>query len=135
MNVLYAFLMCFSVAYGLTCYSCHSTLDWDDCEKTKVNDACPDGFDRCVKASYSGKADSSKGFIKQCSSPVACNKTDLCNSLGSSIDKCNVYCCEGDLCNGAKVPLVSTNHGKSPGNEVVVSTFLILTCALVAFFR
>ena len=86
---------------------------------------CPAGSDSCGKIHYSGKVKDVplEGFVKACAVKSACNK-DLCKATGQAgidIDDCTVDCCEGDLCNGAKVPMVSA--------------FLLLACALLAFFR
>ena len=85
---------------------------------------CTSGYDSCGKIYFDGKVAGTgvEGYGKSCAIKSGCNK-DLCKAMqaGIAIDKCEVNCCQGDLCNGAKVPLVSA--------------FLILACALLAFFR
>ena len=110
--------------YGLKCYKCASAKSWDDCEKNKEEMTCTSGYDSCGKIYFDGKVAGTgvEGYGKSCTIKSGCNK-DLCKAMqaGIAIDKCEVNCCQGDLCNGAKVPLVSA--------------FLILACALLAFFR
>ena len=111
--------------YGLKCYKCFALSNWDDCEKDRVETTCLPGFDSCGKVFFDGKVGglSFKSYYKDCSVKAGCNN-DQCKALaqaGATIDDCEVSCCEGDLCNGAKVPLVSA--------------FLLWACALLAFFR
>lgn len=117
------FLPLFFTGYGLECYKCASAKSWDDCEKNKEKMSCPSGYDSCGKIYFDGKVAGTgvEGYGKSCSFKSGCNK-DLCKAMrvGITIDKCEVNCCQGDLCNGAKVPLVSA--------------FLIVACALLAFF-
>lgn len=117
------FLPLFFTGYGLECYKCASAKSWDDCEKNKEKMSCPSGYDSCGKIYFDGKVAGTgvEGYGKSCSIKSGCNK-DLCKAMrvGITIDKCEVNCCQGDLCNGAKVPLVSA--------------FLIVACALLAFF-
>ena len=85
---------------------------------------CPASADRCGKAEIAGKSDgvSATSYGKGCAVSSACSHTsDLCKKADPSvkITDCEVYCCEGDLCNGAKVQ--------------VVSAIMLLACALVAF--
>lgn len=118
------FLPLFFTGYGLKCYKCTSAKSWDDCDKNKEEMSCTSGFDSCGKIYFDGKVAGTgvEGYGKTCAIKSSCNK-DACKAMqaGITIDKCEVNCCQGDLCNGAKVPLVSA--------------FLILACALLAFFR
>ena len=111
--------------YGLQCYKCSVLTSWDDCDKNKVNTTCLPGFDSCrkvfVDAEVSGVT--FKTYIKDCTIKAGCSD-DQCKALaqaGAKVNDCKIDCCEGDLCNGAKVPLVSA--------------FLLWACALLAFFR
>ncbi|XP_020600598.1 lymphocyte antigen 6 complex locus protein G6d-like [Orbicella faveolata] len=120
-----AFLLCISVGYGLKCYQCITLKDWDDCDKTEVT--CARGADRCAKALVTGKQGeaSVSVYAKGCSLSSTCNadKSELCKSSDPkvSVTECEINCCSGDLCNGAKVPMVSV--------------FMLLACVLAAFLR
>ena len=86
---------------------------------------CPSGFDSCYKVYFDGKVGdaSVEGFQKLCGLKSACNDK-FCKTIGqmgATINKCEINCCDGDLCNGAKVSMVSV--------------FMLLACVLVAFFR
>ena len=63
-------------------------------------------------------------FVKSCAKKKNCNK-DGCKSvaqeLSMKLKDCDVNCCDTDLCNGAKVTMVSS--------------FLFLACVVVANFR
>ena len=54
---------------------------------------------------------------------VTVDSSEMCMSDDPSvkITKCDISCCNGDLCNGGKVP--------------VVSAIVLLACALVAALR
>ena len=109
--------------YGLKCYQCQSDKSWDDCTKKEVD--CPAVTDiTCVKAFGEGKVAgaSSKGFIKGCFLKSLCNN-DFCKKQlpGVTFSKCDINCCDSDLCNGAKVPMMST--------------LLLFACVIVAFRR
>ena len=111
--------------YGLKCYKCTSGKSWDDCEKNKEEIVCSPHQDSCGKFYMDGKLVSGtgvEGYGKECAIKSNCTK-DLCEVLtvDTTIDNCEVNCCQADLCNGAKVPLVSA--------------FFILACALLTFFR
>lgn len=115
------------VGYGLKCYVCASAKDWASCDESKKEFTCPAGLDSCGKVYYDAKVGdlSLEAYGKLCTVKSACSD-DLCKAQaggqsGITIDKCKVDCCQDDLCNGAKVPLVSA--------------FLLLACAVVALFR
>ena len=86
---------------------------------------CPAVTDiNCVKAYGEGKVEgaSSKGFIKGCFVKSLCNNDFYKKQLpGVTFSKCDINCCDSDLCNGAKVPMMST--------------LLLFACVLVAFLR
>ena len=109
--------------YGLKCYHCQSDKSWDDCTKKEVD--CPAVTDiTCVKAYGEGKVEgaSSKGFIKGCFVKSLCNNDFYKKQLpGVTFSKCDINCCDSDLCNGAKVPMMST--------------LLLFACVLVVFRR
>ena len=87
---------------------------------------CPIGSNRCVKAHAEGAVQDVSGSVynKGCTPSSACDE-DNCKPFvpfdHSTISKCELSCCSGDLCNGAKVPMISVS--------------MLLVCALVAFFR
>ena len=115
------------LGYGLKCYQCLTLKDWDDCDKTKTEDTCVGGADRCGKVLVTGKQGgvSISVYAKGCSLSSACDaaKSKLCKSSDPtvSVTECEINCCSGDLCNGAKVPMVSA--------------IILLACVLVAFLR
>ncbi|CAH3154824.1 unnamed protein product, partial [Porites lobata] len=131
----------FFTGYGLKCYKCTSAKSWDDCDKNKEEMSCTSGFDSCGKIYFDGKVAGTgvEGYGKTCAIKSSCNK-DACKAMqaGITIDKCEVNCCQGDLCNGAKVPLRHVTCCKSDlcnGAKVpMVSALLLLACALAAFF-
>lgn len=115
---------CFT-GYSLKCYKFTTLKDWDDCETKKVETSCASGSDSCGTIFLDGEVAgvSLKTYYKDCTVKAGCNK-DLCKQLGqtgATIKDCEVDCCEGDLCNGAKV--------------LLVSAILLLACAFLAFFR
>ncbi|XP_078356801.1 uncharacterized protein LOC144641626 [Oculina patagonica] len=122
-----AFLLCISIGYGLKCYQCYTTTSWEECDSNKKEVTCASGLDRCGKAYVSGKSDvgSVAIYVKGCGDSSACDAdtSDLCKSSDPSVKvDCDINCCSGDLCNGAKVPNM-------------VSAFMLLACALAAFLR
>lgn len=118
-----AILLCISVGYGLKCYKCVSTKSWDDCEDVKEEMTCPSGFDRCIKgyAKVKGDGASVEGFEKGCSTAALCENTDKLEFCKGEDRECKINCCSGDLCNAAALQLVST--------------FALITCALVALLH
>ena len=116
------------VGRGIKCYQCISLKSWDGC--IPENDTeCASGLDSCVKFEVDGESQgvSTKAFYKGCALKSACND-DICKAQAPSvtIKKCDVSCCQSDLCNEVN----EVNEAKVP----IVSSFLFLTCALVAFF-
>ena len=113
--------------YGLKCYTCASAKDWETCDKDRKEITCASQFDSCAKVYLDGKVSgvSVESFAKSCGLKSACDPDKVCKAmaqaLGGTVNKCEVNCCDGDLCNGAKVPMISA--------------FILLACALVAFFR
>ncbi|XP_078356802.1 uncharacterized protein LOC144641627 [Oculina patagonica] len=124
---VFSFLLCISIGYGLQCYQYYSTKSWVDFDSNKKEVTCPSSLNRCGKAFVSGKRDEASfaRYVKGCGDSLECHAdtSELCNSSDPSvkITECDIYCCSGDLCNGAKVP--------------VVSAIMLLACALVAFLR
>ena len=119
----------FFTGYGLKCYQCVSAKGWDDCATNEKEVECStfgSQYNRCGKAFVDGKvADVSvAAYGKGCIPSSVCSQKS-CKAFvqdpSTTINKCELDCCEGDLCNGAKVPMVSA--------------FVLLTCALVAFLR
>ena len=113
--------------HGLQCYHCVSTKSWDDCASIQKKVACDSGKETCANIHYHSKsgdlAMSEERYARKCSAKSACGNEELCKAFapkGATIKKCKVNCCEGNLCNGARVPLASA--------------ILLLACALSAFF-
>ena len=108
------------------CYHCVSTKSWDDCASIQKVVACDSGNETCANIHYhstSGDlAMSVESYARKCSAKSAYDNEELCKEFapkGATIKKCKVNCCEGKLCNGARVPLASV--------------ILLLACALLAF--
>ncbi|CAH3140021.1 unnamed protein product, partial [Porites lobata] len=110
--------------YALKCYQCASLKSWDDCKNSALQVNCSDSQDRCGKAVIKAESSvsSAEGFAKGCLESSECS-ADTCKGIYPSvkITKCEINCCKGDLCNGAKVPMVSA--------------IMLLSCAIVAFAR
>ena len=112
---------------GLHCYHCVSTKSWDDCASIQKVVACGAGKETCANIHYHSKAGdlamSVEGYARICIAKSACGNEELCKAIapnGATIKKCKVNCCQGNLWNGARVPLTSA--------------ILLLACALSAFF-
>ena len=113
------------LVYGLKCYECVSTKGWDDCAEIKTEKECPSFADRCGKYKVEGTSGqmSAAVFAKGCATKIQCDKDDkseLCKLSGPKGNvNCKVDCCQGNLCNGAKV--------------LTVSGVLLLACTLLTF--
>ncbi|CAH3023070.1 unnamed protein product [Porites evermanni] len=126
MKILFglAFLLCISVGYALKCNTCLSLKSWDDCKNNTIQFTCLDSQDRCGKADIKAEnpVAAVEVFAKACATSSECSAR-YCKSIYPSvkITKCEIDCCEGDLCNGAKVPMVSA--------------IMLLACAIATFAR
>ena len=95
--------------YGLKCYQCLSTKSWDDCASNKIEATCSSNQYTCGQFFLDGNAGniSTKFFHTSCAVKSACNQ-DLCkrtpSQQGIALNKCEVDCCDNDLCNEPKVP-------------------------------
>lgn len=126
-SFVFALILCISLGYchdHKSCYYCRSKNGWDDCSSKMEEITCSAEEDACAKLYFEGKLNYTdiKGYVKDCSVKSACNQ-DLCKTLlpsGATFNKCDVHCCEGDLCNAATAGATVT----------LVSAFLIL----LAFF-
>lgn len=103
-----------------------SSKGWDECDNIKKELTCPSDDDRCIKAYAEGKSAAAPVSVygKGCHTKALCDKKSCEGIIQDSsvkISKCEINCCAGDLCNGAKVPMVSAT--------------MLLACALAAFFR
>ena len=118
-------LLLWFAGHAIKCYQCQSPKSWDTCVPGN-NTACASPLDSCVKFKIEGELGglNVKYFYKGCALKTSCNQ-DGCKvveqSLKMKLTTCDVDCCETDLCNGAKLPLVSS--------------FLFWACALVSNFR
>ena len=103
-----------------------SVKSWDDClqKKSTKEVTCLDSQDGCakvyVKAEISGVT--TEAFGKGCATSSDYSEKN-CKKIvpPGKIIKCEIDCCKKDLCNGAKVPMVSA--------------IILLSCAIIAFGR
>ena len=118
-------LLLWFAGHAIRCYQCVSTKSWDDCVPGK-DTACASPLNSCAKVKLEGEKEGRNMifFAKSCDEKQSCNK-DNCKSAAQNLNMtfkdCDVNCCDTDLCNGAKVTMVSS--------------FLFLACVLVANFR
>ena len=117
------------IGRGIKCYRCDSETSWDGCVPGN-NTECAAGLDSCVKFEVQGEFQgvTKKYFYKGCTLKSRCTD-EVCKLVippSVTIQKCDVSCCQSDLCNGAN----GANGAKVP----LVSGFLFLACTLVAFF-
>ena len=102
-----------------------SVKSWDDCKKKSTKEVtCLDSQDRCAKvyakAEISGVT--TEAFVKGCATSSDCSEKNCKKIVPSGkIIKCEIDCCKKDLCNEAKVPMVSA--------------IILLSCAIIAFAR
>ena len=118
-------LLLWFAGHAIKCYQCKSPKSWDTCVPGN-NTACASPLDSCVKFKIEGELGglNVKYFYKGCALKTSCNQDGckvVAQILKMKLTTCDVDCCETDLCNGAKLPMVSS--------------FLFLACALVANFR
>ena len=110
----------------MKCYKCFSTKSWDDCVPGNDTACTSPQLNSCLKVKLEGEKEGKNinVFVKSCDEKKNCYK-DNCKSAAQKqnikFKDCDVNCCDTDLCNGAKVTMVSS--------------FLFLACALVADFR
>ena len=106
------FVCLYFLGYALKCNRCFSGVSWDDCKHTAKQVNCSDTQDRCGarEVKYKSSDVAVIMFSKGCVSSPTCSEK-YCKSFKSSrslkITKCKLDCCKGDLCNGAKVPMVT----------------------------
>ena len=115
----------FLTGHGLKCYQCLTTKGWDDCKSIQKEVNCRPGTDTCGKGLVGRKSGgvSISAYGKGCTVSSECNTKSLCKHSDPTVTftECAIYCCSDDLCNGAKIPMVSA--------------IMLLTCVLVAFLR
>ena len=105
---------------------CLSRYGWDDCKDKVKTLFCSSYGDRCGKAVMEMKSfgRATEFYGKSCTTSEECSQRK-CDSLtmGSSatVTKCDIHCCNDDLCNGAQVSMVST--------------ILLLACSILAFVK
>ena len=109
----------FFPGYALKCYQCFSYKSWDDCKDSTIQVNCSNNQNLCGKENVKGGI--LDLYAKGCANSSVCIPNCQKRNPSVKITKCEVDCCKGDLCNGAKVPMVSA--------------IMLLSCAIVAFAR
>ena len=110
----YVFVV-FSLVISLKCNECNSADSWDKCTNEEVT--CPSGVNQCMKV-YD-KYGETKVYARSCSIKVYCDKENnpVCKAAkGISGAKCEITCCDKDLCNA--------------GSATKISGIVLLACAL-----
>ena len=95
----------FLAGYGIVCYKCITRNGWDDCANKTVT--CPSAADRCFKAHLQVTVNGSSTAVygKSCVPSFQCDPDSFppCmpddNDTSTTLTKCNLHCCAGDLCN------------------------------------
>ena len=109
-------ILVFIEAHELKCYTCSSTKSWEDCESTQSKKTCPEGQERCTKASteYNG----TKSYSKDCLGEASCDNKDayLRDCKAAQNSSCILTCCPGELCNR--------------GTKHAMGVFLLVTCVV-----
>lgn len=106
--VLILFL-CFNFGYGLRCYSCESSKSWTDCSRVGQLVICNPGNDRCIKATRTENSDGKSTALYK----KGCHTAEWCR-LGYTFSfckgkrRCEVDCCNDNLCNMAAIPVASS---------------------------
>ena len=108
--------VCFpSLAEALQCYFCYNLVSWDDCDKDRVKQTCAPGLDKCAKVYAKGIREV---FGRGCESSYQCSSKSACEISG--LTKCEIHCCDGNLCNGSQ--------------SKMASAFVLTACAVLAKF-
>ena len=113
---LYIYLFFIFLAEALQCYSCTSSTSWDNCDSNRIEGTCQAGLTKCAKVYAKGNG--REVFVRGCESSYQCSTKTGCNIAG--VEKCDVYCCDGNLCNGSQ--------------KKMASAFVLTACALLAMF-
>ena len=119
-------LLLWFAGHAIKCYQCKSLKSWDACVPGNDTLCHERGQNNCLKVKIEGEKEGKNMnfFAKSCAEKKNCNK-DGCKSAAEGLKMkfkdCDVNCCDTNLCNGAKVTMVSS--------------FVFLACALVANFR
>ena len=111
---LFVFFSFLITGYGLKCYQCLSTMSWDDCASNKKEQNCPSGTDTSAKifserTTGNFSATTHKMYASTCGIKSLCNQ-NLCKTIDRqrfTVNKCEVDCCDDDLCNEPKVSLMN----------------------------
>ena len=110
----FSILKSFFIGNALQCRSCFALNSWENCDKVQFTMTCPPGYDRCGKGyvEREGTGIHIKGYSRGCMNAKQCNPAtnNACNLDDGStkVTKCDIYCCHGSMCNGTKLPMVST---------------------------
>ena len=122
---LMKFIIAIFAASAIKCYTCASKKDVAECNAQQKEQDCGGSFDRCAKISLDFKVANieTKMYTKGCSTKAVCDGGNDLYKNCKKIDgaKCDLSCCEGDLCNG--------------GTAQVVSVFLMVACALMVLLH
>ena len=116
----------FFTGCALKCEMCLSAYGWDDCKNKVKTLFCSSHDNRCGKAVMEMKrfGRATEFYGKSCTTLEECSQRK-CDSLkmgsSSTVTKCDIHCCNGDMCNGAQVSMVST--------------ILLLACSILAFVK
>lgn len=120
-HLIILFFGVFSGKAPLQCYMCNNDISFEECTYYQSNGTCKPNEDRCMKAMWDiGTIGSiSTGYIKGCTTKDLCKKEahKICNST-DGYAMCEVYCCEGNLCNSA---------GSNLPSILVVSILVLLS--------
>lgn len=116
MKTLFFIILTVLITNGntLQCRSCFALNSWENCDKVQFTMTCPPGYDRCGKGyvEREGTGIHIKGYSRGCMNAKQCNPAtnNACNLDDGStkVTKCDIYCCHGSMCNGTKLPMVST---------------------------
>jgi len=84
----------------LDCYSCTSLLSFQDCQSAETKITCPSGPQSCISAGIESANVGNltfEAYFKGCRPTTNCTTPPSnCQILGA---KCDIECCEADLCN------------------------------------
>lgn len=84
---------------SLYCYTCYVTTSWEDCDRNRTIELCPEEDNEvCVTMKVDKWDDNNKPmteYVKHCGVASYCSDKE-CEESGL---KCTIHCCNQDLCN------------------------------------